>query len=214
MTRHVVFVPSAPALLPIVSGAVTGLQAVRQAVGDALAALPKDEPPLLIASGRALRFGADAGGSLAEFGVPEAVVPGLPGALPWPLVVGRLLAADAGLAAGEAIAVDGSSAVELDGHRCVIVLGDGSACRTESSPGGRDPEAIGFDEQVAELLRSADAAALAELDLDLGRRLRADGVPAWRAVGAALRHRHWSASAVSLADPLGVGYLVGIWSAT
>jgi hypothetical protein len=55
-----------------------------------------------------------------------------------------------------------------------LVVGNGSAKRTEKAPGYFDERAAAFDAAVGEALRAGDTAALADLDRDLARELWAD----------------------------------------
>jgi hypothetical protein len=100
-----------------------------------------------------------------------------------------------------------------DGTSSVVVVGDGSACRSERAPGHLDDRAESFDVAIADLLASGDAAGLAGLPEDLATELMCGGLPAWR----------WTASAVggvavTKAEllvheaPYGVGYFVALWS--
>ena len=92
-------------------------------------------------------------------------------------------------------------------------MGDGSARRSVKAPGYLDDAAAPFDAGVARVLDAGDAAGLAALDPDRGRRLLAAGVPVWRAVGAALGGRTVTARLHHDAAPFGVGYLVASWVA-
>jgi len=60
------------------------------------------------------------------------------------------------------------------GERSYLVVGNGSACRTEKAPGYLDPRAEGFDKLLGAALAGTDAAALASLDQSLARELWAD----------------------------------------
>ena len=62
-------------------------------------------------------------------------------------------------------------ATEGDAHLVVL---NGSACRTEKAPGYLDPRAEAYDASLRAALTAADAAALKEIDLDLGVDLLAD----------------------------------------
>jgi hypothetical protein len=92
-------------------------------------------------------------------------------------------------------------------------MGDGSARRTLKAPGYLDDAAGPFDAAVAAALAAGDAAALARLDLAEGERLLAAGAPSWRAVGAALSGRTFTARLHYDDAPFGVGYLVADWVA-
>lgn len=52
-----------------------------------------------------------------------------------------------------------------------LVVANGSARRTESSPGPYDERALGFDDALGKALKDADADALAAVDQDLAREL-------------------------------------------
>jgi aromatic ring-opening dioxygenase LigB subunit len=99
---------------------------------------------------------------------------------------------------------------EADG---LLVMGDGSARRTEKAPGWLDERAAGFDAASAAALASGNPEQLRQIDQELGRELLAAGAPAWRAAARLLAHTAWE-GAVSYDDaPYGVGYLVAVWSA-
>jgi hypothetical protein len=93
----------------------------------------------------------------------------------------------------------------------LLVVGDGSAKRTEKAPGGFDPRADQFDADVSAALRAGDPRMLEDLDPDLGAELWAGGVAAWRAVGELRRKR---VARVLYDDaPYGVAYFVATWTA-
>jgi hypothetical protein len=60
-----------------------------------------------------------------------------------------------------------------DGGSVLIVL-NGSACRTEKAPGYLDPRAEEFDRTLGEALRASADDALADIDRGLGEELWAD----------------------------------------
>lgn len=97
-------------------------------------------------------------------------------------------------------------------RRALLVMGDGSARRSERAPGYVDPRAAAFDATVAAALAAGDASALAALDPVLGADLLADGVPAWR-VAAHAATGPYDAELLHDAAPYGVGYLVATWLA-
>jgi hypothetical protein len=61
-----------------------------------------------------------------------------------------------------------------DDLSAVLVIGNGSACRTEKAPGFLDPRAAAFDAALGTALRRPDPAALADVDLALAEELLAD----------------------------------------
>ncbi|MFC4787219.1 hypothetical protein ACT8ZV_22270 [Nocardioides sp. MAHUQ-72] len=95
------------------------------------------------------------------------------------------------------------------GETSYLVVGNGSAMRTEKAPGHLDERAAAFDEALDKALRTPDPAALADLDEDLGAQLWAD-VTALRALGGLLTDAH--GTTVDYADdPFGVQYWVMRW---
>lgn len=170
--------PHPPLLLPEVAGAAAPeLDALRAACDRAVAALVAAEPDRLVVVGageRAARHGADAGGSLIAHGVDIGVGPA-PAVLPLPLTVGRWLAERAGAAPDAYVEVDraarseeclvsGAELARSAPRVAMLVMGDGSARRTERSPGHIDERAAGYDTGVADALAGADVGALSALD--------------------------------------------------
>jgi hypothetical protein len=223
----IAFCPSPPLLVPeLAAGAAAELDPLRAACDRAVRTLHATGPEeiIVIATGpRTERFPAGTPGTLAGYGLPiEVRLPGPPTsgyALPPALSLGAVLLAGTDVPAS-ALAVGPAAdpaglAFELDrgaGRRALLVLGDGSARRTEQAPGYVDARAEPFDAAVAAALASGDAAALRDLDAGLGAELLAVGVPAWRVAGhAAARAGAWSGELLHDAAPYGVGYLAAVW---
>ncbi|HVC74159.1 MAG TPA: hypothetical protein VNC85_10330 [Mycobacteriales bacterium] len=212
MVSAIAFCPSPPLLVPeLAAGAAGELDplraACREAVGRLLAARP-DEVVVIGTGSTGGRFPPGTTGTLAGYGVPlTAALPGAPprpGPLPLPLTLGAWLLSGAGVPC-RGVAVDGElsrGTPELPDAPAYLVVGDGSARRSERAPGYVDPRAEPFD-----------AAALRDLDPVLGADLLAAGVPAWRAVGRALAGRRFEADLSYDAAPYGVGYFVAFWAA-
>ncbi|MEV6130461.1 class III extradiol dioxygenase subunit B-like domain-containing protein [Streptomyces violaceusniger] len=122
-----------------------------------------------------------------------------------------------GLGVGEPLAAERCIEVgrELAGRAertALLVMGDGTACRTLKAPGYLDERAAPFDAEVARALAAADAGALAALDEELAYELKAAGraplqVLAGAAEGAPLKGELRYDEA-----PYGVGYFVASWS--
>ncbi|QXJ25036.1 hypothetical protein AGRA3207_006469 [Actinomadura graeca] len=113
----------------------------------------------------------------------------------------------------------------------LLVMGDGSACRSEKAPGYLDERARPYDEAVARALGEGDAAALAALDAGLSRELQAAGRAAWQVLAGAAgatggpqdaggartavagipMTSGLSAGLLAEEAPYGVGYLVASW---
>lgn len=118
-----------------------------------------------------------------------------------------------GLRLAHHLAAEAGVQVDLVPERpaAVLVVGNGSAARTEKAPGHLHPESAGFDEGLRAALVAPDPAALAGLDLRLAGDLWAD-VESLAWLGAeALSTRH-RARVDYDDDPFGVQYWVVRWS--
>jgi hypothetical protein len=93
----------------------------------------------------------------------------------------------------------------------MLVLGDGSACRTPQAPGHFDERAEAYDQTVAAALAKADAETLAGLDVPLSRELQVAGRAAWQVLAGAAREGEFEAELLYDEAPYGVGYLVASW---
>ena len=97
----------------------------------------------------------------------------------------------------------------------LLVLADGSARRTESSPGPFHPDAVAFDETVAAALLRQDIAALLAIDESVCAELWAGGRVGWQCLAGALVAADNVATGIGRARydaaPYGVGYLVMSW---
>jgi hypothetical protein len=234
--------PCPPLLVPAVAaGAAPELAGVRAACGQALDALAAAAPDRLLVVGSGGRgagddtavYPAGTAGSFREFGVPLSVVLGAPGqapdtpgrTLPPALAVAAWLLHDTGW---DAVPVEGyAPAGEPDPDACrtagrrlaaaprrtaLLVMGDGSACRSLSAPGYLDPRAEGFDAAVARALAAADTAALAGLDATLATELQAAGRPAWQLLAGAAEDAGLHGELFYEGAPYGVGYFVAAWT--
>lgn len=122
------------------------------------------------------------------------------GKLHWQVLPGDLSPARC-VAAGEELA-------SREGRTGVLVLADGSACRTEKAPGYLDTRAQEFDAQLTGAIGRGDWQALADLDTQLATELLVQGRAAFQVLGAALRPSGTGARLLYLDDPFGVMYLV------
>ncbi|MEI8080364.1 MAG: hypothetical protein WCI74_00765 [Actinomycetes bacterium] len=98
----------------------------------------------------------------------------------------------------------------------LLVMGDGSACRSERSPGYLDDRAIGFDQRIAAALSTADREALANVDPQLAQELLVAGRAPWQVVASAASASttaDWSGHLMTSQDPYGVSYFVALWRA-
>ncbi|MFJ2112776.1 class III extradiol dioxygenase subunit B-like domain-containing protein [Streptomyces sp. NPDC087850] len=227
--------PSPPLLVPAVAaGAAPELEGARAACADALGVLAAARPDRLIVVGPVgedgtREYSRGAVGSFRGFGVDTSVVLGSQPEgterLPVSLAVGAWLlervrwtsAPVSGLGVGE----------RLDAERCVragreiaagpervalLVMGDGSACRTVKAPGYLDERAAGFDTAAARALAAADVAALKVLDVELAYVLKAAGRAPWQVLAGAAEDAGLGGELLYEDAPYGVGYLVAAWS--
>jgi hypothetical protein len=208
------FVPAAPLLVPDVAG---GSAAVDEDLRDACRAITRrliesaGDTIVVVAAGAngGLRTESATWG-FEGFGVARRPADDRP-RLPWQLGIGSWLLDDVGWT-GSRRYLDATDAAvsELDGP--VLVVGDGSACRSEKAPGHLDDRAAEYDATIATAIATGDIDALAGLDLELSAQLMSAGAPAWRSVAESLAGCT-IAEAELLVDtaPYGVGYLVGWW---
>ncbi|MFE2021050.1 class III extradiol dioxygenase subunit B-like domain-containing protein [Streptomyces sp. NPDC059499] len=231
--------PCPPLLVPeVAAGAAPELDTARAACVDALGVLAAARPDLLIVVGPAGPeacgpFPAGSPGSFAGFGVDLGVrlgdvPPGAPAPerpLPESLAVGAWLLARArwagapveALGVREQLAADRcvQAGLDLAGRAdrvALLVMGDGSACRTVKAPGYLDERAIGFDTAVARALGAADLAALGSLDESLAYELKVAGRAPWQVLAGAAQGAGLGGQLLYEEAPYGVGYAVAAWS--
>jgi hypothetical protein len=100
--------------------------------------------------------------------------------------------------------------VPTHSDRRLLVLANGSGCRSEKAPGHLDPRSFAFDERIETALAEGDAGGLAGLDAGLGRDLLATGIEPLRQLGA-MRLDVETAELLYADDPYGVRYWVTTW---
>jgi hypothetical protein len=225
--------PHPPLLVPeLASAAAAELDELRtcclHAVDAVAAAVP--EALIVIGAGEATRhFEPGTSGSMAHYGVdipvalPGIGVGGATPALPLPLAIGAWLLAQAGwtapvrgvsVAAGaqadECAAVGRELAATAD-RTALLVMGDGTACRSERAPRPYDERAAGFDASAVQALGDADPAALLALEPQLAAELSAQGRAAWQVLAGAADDAALDAEVLYDRAPYGVGYVVAIW---
>ncbi|MCD9145595.1 class III extradiol dioxygenase subunit B-like domain-containing protein [Streptomyces albireticuli] len=228
--------PCPPLLVPeVAAGAAPELDGLRAACLDAVGVLAAARPDRLVVIGPAGVSGLGphpqgAAGSFRGFGVDVDVRLGRGGvagerALPQSLAVAAWLLGRTGWAAapveglgvGEPLESDRALAVgrELaatDERLALLVMGDGSACRTLKAPGYLDPRAEGFDAAAARALGAADSAALAAMDGELAHELKAAGRTPWQVLAGAGEAADLTGELLYDEAPYGVGYFVATWS--
>ncbi len=224
--------PHPPLIVPeVAAGAAVELDGLRAACGEAIARLDAARPDLLavVGGGPASReYPAGGVGSLRPYGVDVTVSLGDPPAdapaLPLSLTVGAWLLHRVGWSGpARAYAVGSGSPVKdcvrlgahlagLAGRVALLVLGDGSARRDDSSPGWPHAQAVAFDDTVAQALAEADAGALERLDAALAEELMAAGRAAWQVLAGAARDAGLRGDLLAYHAPYGVAYFVAAWT--
>ncbi|MBV9024827.1 MAG: class III extradiol dioxygenase subunit B-like domain-containing protein [Streptomycetaceae bacterium] len=233
--------PCPPLLVPEVAvGAAPELASLRTACSDAMAVLTAARPDRLVVLGPAEQAGhglyrEGSTGSFRPFGVHLDVVLGQPRDVAEEGSVGRSLPASLAVGAWllartewSAAPVEGFGVAEpLAVGRCtgagrelaasaervaLLVMGDGSARRSEKAPGYLDERAEPFDASVAAALAAADTAALAALDEQLAAELQAAGRAPWQVLAGAAGGAGLSGTLLYSDAPYGVGYFVATWS--
>ncbi|MEV7774050.1 class III extradiol dioxygenase subunit B-like domain-containing protein [Kitasatospora sp. NPDC086791] len=224
--------PCPPLLVPeVAAGAAAELDALRAACDEALAALVAAGPQLVVAvgTGPVAEVWTEGGaGSFRRYGVP--LVAKLPGdrvegpELAPSLTVGAWLLERAGVTLPThacAVPADapadrmlglGQGLAGLADRVALLVLGDGSACRSVKAPGYLDERAEDFDAALADALGSADLPALAALDPGLAAELKAEGRAPWQVLAGAAEGAGLTGRLGYREAPYGVGYFVASWS--
>ncbi|CAM5733444.1 class III extradiol dioxygenase subunit B-like domain-containing protein [Streptomyces microflavus] len=226
--------PCPPLLVPeVAAGAAPELDTARAACLDAVGVLAASRPDLLVVVGPGAGRSYPSGGhgSFRGFGVALDVTLGEPGPaaqeppLPDSLAVGAWLldrarwagapveglAVDARHPAGECARAGEGLAARVD-RVALLVMGDGSACRTLKAPGYLDERAEAFDALATAALGSADLAALDALDATLAYDLKAAGRAPWQVLSGAARGAGLGGRLLYEDAPYGVGYTVATWS--
>lgn len=234
----VAVLPEPPLLVPPLGGGATGeTAALRAACVDAAARLAGTASRWVAVgadAGGRRTVGPSARGSFVGFGVDVVVALDTTGSdapidpmFPLPLLIagwaagstgvgvrvdGELVAPDetpvACAVLGAALAASWATDPEPVG---LLVVGDGAATHSATAPGHLDGRAGPFDAAVATALRTADRAALAELDAGLAAELLVAGRAPWQVLAAATGGRAWRGELLHSSVPFGVAYHVAIW---
>ena len=201
---RIAFLPITPLLIPeIAVGAAAELDNLRGAAREATDWVCADARSVgVLVPGTATTSGEQ--WSLQGYGLTVGHGP------PVPLAV----AVARWLLDGRPADVHGSEdhGADLSGHDGLLVMGDGSAARTDKAPGHFHPGAVDFDTQVLVAIGVGDAPALAGLDLSKGAEVLAAGVPAWQRLGRMVG-KVTSSAVDAQEDRYGVLYFVARWTA-
>ncbi len=94
----------------------------------------------------------------------------------------------------------------------LLVMGDGSACRTLKAPGYLDERAAPFDAGPHAPWATRTSAPSRALDAGLARELQASGRAPWQVLAGAAEGAGLDGTLLYDEAPYGVGYLVAAWS--
>ncbi len=90
----------------------------------------------------------------------------------------------------------------------LLVMTDGSACRSLRAPGYLNPAAAGFDAVLEQAVRDGDLGPLRTMDQDLARELLVAGRSGWQLLAGAMPGHGLATEILYSGDPFGVYYLV------
>lgn len=226
--------PHPPLIVPeLAAGAAGELEPLRAACDAAVAGLLAVRPDRLVVVGtgpETAEFPKGGAGSFSPYGVNLSVRLGAGGSgdieerLPLSLAIaawllGRTpvdvpvsgLAVARDTAAADCLA-SGAELASGDERVALLVMGDGSACRTEKAPGYLDARAAAYDAAAALALANADLPALAALDPELSDELWVSGRAAWQLLAGAADGAELTGRLTYDEAPYGVGYFVAQWS--
>lgn len=223
-----VVLPHPPLLVPeVASGAAAELDVLRAACTAALTDGLAERPDRVVLVGT-----GDPGPGRTSLLIPEPTLapyglagpPGQPAeGLPLALTIGWWVLDLVGWTGARglrtvspdmpphACATLGSGLAAARGRTMLVVLGDGSARRSQAAPGHLDSRAEGFDALVAAALATGDAAGLLGLDGTLAEELLAIGRAPWQVLAGAARATAMSGRLYYAEAPYGVGYFVSCW---
>jgi hypothetical protein len=218
---YVAICPPTPLLARELTGRDPVAGDLRLASAEAVARLAGSGADVIAVVGAASRTASwpvDGRLDLAAFAPALRRVPGP--SLPVPLGLGSRLLDEAGYRGprvlqsvgraepGPACLRLGEAVGGLAGRVGLLVMADGSACRSLRAPGYLDPRAAGFDAVLERAVRDGEPGALRDIDEGLARELLAAARPAWQVLAGAVPGRV-PAEIFYCDDPFGVFYLVG-----
>jgi hypothetical protein len=217
--------PAAPLLARELTGADPVVPELRQACREAVDALLKASPDVVVVVGVGDQTRIwDAATAQLDL-TPYAPALGAPPAaraetLPLALGLGGRLLDEAGYhgprelqevgadePAPDCVAL-GAVLAQVAPRAALLVMADGSARRSRKAPGYLDERSAAFDAEVGRAIRDGDMPALLALDARLARELMATGRPAWQVLAAAANGRRPASLVRYDDDPFGVAYLI------
>jgi hypothetical protein len=212
------FIPAAPLLVPQVAGGSAAVDAdLRDScreVARRLAATTAQGGITVVAMTATTTWPDGATWGFEGFGVPRQPPDPRP-RLPWPLGIGDWLLDDIGWTGPRShvgVSADGTATSPAATGDALLLVGDGSARRTEKAPGHLDDRAEPFDATVAGAIRDGDIATLRDLDPAVASELWCAGAPVWRWAMNLLDGRAVAEAALFTdTAPYGVGYFTGWW---
>lgn len=215
--------PHPPLLVPeVASGAAPELDDLRAASLAAVESLATAAHIVVIGSATAAStYDGAAGGSFGAYGAPAVRFGSGQAVLPLSLAIGgwlleqtkavhlpriyRAIPPDTPPAACTRF---GREIADSNDRIGLLVMGDGSARRSEHSPVHLHPRAEIFDTTVANALQHRNLDVLKALDPDLANELQAAGRAPWQVLAGALEGTSLSGDLTYEAAPYGVGYFV------
>jgi aromatic ring-opening dioxygenase LigB subunit len=222
--------PHPPLLIPeLASGAAPELNDLRSACLAAIEHLAAADTLVIVGSGpvTGARYDATATGSFVPYGAPGVTVGSPTGTpvLPLSLAVGAWLVEQTKTADLQCVSITvaatetpagclalGQEIAQGNERIALLVMGDGSARRSDHAPVHLHPRAEIFDSTVAAALELADTDTLAALDPDLATELHAAGRAPWQVLAGATALAGLRGHLGYHAAPYGVGYFVASWA--
>ena len=215
--------PAPPLLARDLTGADPVIPELRRACLDAAGGLLDSQPDVIVVTGAGPQTREwDPAGRLDLTVFAPALArsrpaPGL--GLPAAVGLGAMLLDLAGYAGPrllQSVAQDAAAAEcaalgeRLAGRRqrvAMLVMADGTACRTLKAPGYLDERAAPFDDAVTRMLTGTDLTPLLGLDAGLASDLMATGRPGWQVLAGAAGRLRAACEVRYRDDPFGVYYL-------
>jgi hypothetical protein len=221
----IAIIPSAPVLIPELSGAAAAEVAdLREAVSSSAETLPDTWLAIGVDSCDAV-IAPDSAGTFAGYGVDVrvrlspiaaevarlplcALITGWVRGLVRPHARAEVHVFARDHDAGTAVARGRTLRAALDGAAepvGVLVVADGAHTLTPSAPGGHDPDSVAVQATLDDALANGDVAALKRLSASITGRV------AWQVLAGLAQPVPRAAKELYRGAPYGVGYFAGVW---